>query len=260
MTDAPDGSKILPFFKSHYSIGKSILTLDKAGTSGQDGSISIIDLVKDNNLKRAFLVEENMSSFLDAFKNFASIKVPFFYGLRLELCPNIEDKSEESISKSSKIIIFAKNGEGYKNLIKIYTIASTNGFYYVPRIDENKLAQFWNEDNLTLCIPFYDSFIFKNVMTYSICCPEFAFTKPTFIIENNNLPFDKIVEKKILNFCKDPNKRILAKSIYYNKKEDFKSYLTFRCINNRTTLSKPNLEHMGSNEFSFESWKEVNSR
>lgn len=260
MTAAHDGNKVLPFFKSHYSIGKSILTVDKAGSSTSDGPTSIIDLVKDNQLKHAFLVEENMSSFLDVFKNFQAIKVPFFYGLRLELCPNIEEKSEESINRSSKIIIFAKNGEGYKNLIKIFTIASTAGFYYVPRIDEKNLSQLWNENNLKLCIPFYDSFIFKNVMTYSICCPEFAFAKPTFVIENNNLPFDAIVEKKIRNFCRDESKIITAKSIYYNKKEDFKSYLTFRCINNRTTLSKPNLEHMASNEFSFESWKEVNSK
>jgi len=42
-------------------------------------------------------------------------------------------------------------------------------------------------------------------------------------------------------------------------REDFKAYLTFRCINNRTTLNKPNLEHMCSTEFSFESWKEAES-
>ena len=71
--------KILPLFKSHYSIGKSILTLDKAGSSSKEGSSSIVDIVKENKLDQVFLVEENMSSFLDAFKNFNSIKVPFYY-------------------------------------------------------------------------------------------------------------------------------------------------------------------------------------
>ena len=256
MTAAHDGNKVLPFFKSHYSIGKSILTVDKAGSSTSDGPTSIIDLVKDNQLKHAFLVEENMSSFLDVFKNFQAIKVPFFYGLRLELCPNIEEKSEESINRSSKIIIFAKNGEGYKNLIKIFTIASTAGFYYVPRIDEKNLSQLWNENNLKLCIPFYDSFIFKNVMTYSICCPEFAFAKPTFVIENNNLPFDLILKNRVEEYAKNQYEIFESQSIYYENKEDFLAYLTFKCISQRTTLNKPELEHCSSNEFCAEAFKE----
>lgn len=248
--------KILPLFKSHYSIGKSILTLDKAGTSSKEGSSSIVDIAKDNKLEQIFLVEENMSSFLDAFKNF---KIPFYYGLRLELCPDINDKTEESLKKSSKIIVFAKNGSGYKKLIKIFSIAATNGFYYAPRIDEKTLTQEWDESSLKLCVPFYDSFLFNNTMSYSLCCPELKFTKPTFLVEDNDLPFDHIVKQKVINFCKDEYEMVPAKSIYYNTREDFKSYLTFRCINNRTTLNKPNLEHMCSAEFSFESWKEANA-
>lgn len=251
--------KVLPLFKSHYSIGKSILTLDKAGSSSKEGSSSIIDIVKENKLEQAFLVEENMSSFLDAFKNFNSIKVPFFYGLRLELCPDINEKTEESLKKCSKIIIFAKNGNGYKKLIKIFSIAATDGFYYTPRIDEKTLTQEWDESSLKLCVPFYDSFLFNNTMSYSLCCPELKFTKPTFFTEDNNLPFDHIVKQKVIKFCNDQYEVVPCKSIYYNTREDFKAYLTFRCINNRTTLNKPNLEHMSSTEFSFESWKEAES-
>ena len=170
--------KVLPLFKSHYSIGKSILTLDKAGSSSKEGSSSIVDIAKENKLEQVFLVEENMSSFLDAFKNFGSIKTPFFYGLRLDLCPDINDKTEESLKKSSKIIIFAKNGNGYKKLIKIFSIAATNGFYYTPRIDEKTLTDEWDETSLKLCVPFYDSFLFNNTMSYSLCCPELKFTSP----------------------------------------------------------------------------------
>jgi DNA polymerase III alpha subunit len=49
---------------------------------------------------------------------------------------------------------------------------------------------------------------------------------------------------------------VKTKSIFYKNEEDFKAYLTFKCINKRTTLSKPNIDHMCSNEFSFESWNE----
>ena len=96
-------------------------------------------------------------------------------------------------------------------------------------------------------------------MSYSLCCPELKFTKPTFFTEDNNLPFDQIVRQKVIKFCADQYEIVSSKSIYYETREDFKAYMTFRCINNRTTLNKPNLEHMCSAEFSFESWKEADS-
>jgi hypothetical protein len=47
-----------------------------------------------------------------------------------------------------------------------------------------------------------------------------------------------------------------TKSIYYKNRDDFLAYLTFRCINNRSSLEKPNIDHMCSDEFCFESWME----
>ena len=79
----------------------------------------------------------------------------------------------------------------------------------------------------------------------------------TFFIENNDLPFDSLIRKKVENYILENNLDFCkAKSIYYNKRKDFKTYLTFRCINNRSTLDRPELEHMSSNEFSFESFLE----
>jgi len=94
-------------------------------------------------------------------------------------------------------------------------------------------------------------------MTFSVCFPKFEFTKPVFFIEDNDLPFDYIINKKVKTYCKENEMQSLAvKSIYYENKDDFKAYLTFRCINNRSTLDNPKFDHLCSNEFSFESWKE----
>ena len=49
---------------------------------------------------------------------------------------------------------------------------------------------------------------------------------------------------------------IQSQTIYYKDKKDFKAYLTFKCINNRSVLDKPQFDHMCSDEFCFESWKE----
>lgn len=78
--------------------------------------------------------------------------------------------------------------------------------------------------------------------------------------EDNNLPFDELIKKSVLEFTNDGNDYSLveSQSVFYKNKEDFKAYLTFRCISKRTTLNKPNLEHMCSDTFCFENWKEKN--
>jgi DNA polymerase-3 subunit alpha len=245
---------MIPLFKSHYSLGRSILTLEDK-SEVDDYPDSIIQIAKENKLKELFLVEDNMSSFLEAYTNTRNNNIKLNYGLRITITESIEDKSEESRSKNSKIIIFFKNNEGYSRLTKLYSKASKEGFYYEPRLDYKALSENWSDD-LLLCIPFYDSFIYNNTLKNFICVPNFSFTKPIVFIENNDLPFDIIIKNKMLNFIKENNLEVfLVKSIYYKNKKDFKSYLTFRCINNRTTLNKPEIEHMSSDSFSFEEWK-----
>ena len=156
--------------------------------------------------------------------------------------------------KTSKIVIFANSKKGYEALIKIYTKAAQKGFYYEPRIDYKSLAEFWSEKDLTLMIPFYDSFLHKNALCGSVCVPDFKFTEPVFSVEENDVPFNFLIKNHIEKFAGKNNEIIKTKSIYYSKKEDFKAYLTFRCINNRTSLDKPNLDHMTSDEFCLEAY------
>ena len=110
-----------------------------------------------------------------------------------------------------------------------------------------------------LVAPFYDSFIYKNVFTASFCVPELDFTTPIFFLEDNLLPFDSLLKESVSAFCADKYPTMRVKSIFYKNRKDFKSYLTFRCINNRSKLDKPELSHMCSDEFCFESWMETQS-
>jgi len=247
----------IPLFKSHYSIGKSILTLENQEEERSNYPSSIIEIAKRKKLKTVFLVEDGMSGFLEAYKNCEEAKIKLIFGLRVTICENAEDKNKESLEKECKYVIIAKNQEGYKKLIKISSAASCEGFYYRPRTDLKTLAKYWSNKDLQLCVPFYDSFLFNNVLTFAICFPDFSFAKPVFFLEDNDLPFDYLVREKVMRYCKD-NKldTLLTKSIYYENREDFKAYLTFKCINNRTTLENPKFDHLSSNEFSFESWEE----
>ena len=245
-------SDTIPLFKSHYSIGRSILTL--SNEQPDVGPDSIFEICRKNKLKELFLVEDQMSGFLEAYKNSKENKIKLIYGIRLTICADINEKNEDSLKTNSRTIVFCKSEAGYKKLIKIITHAARKGFYYVPRMDYENLKKHWS-DELEMAVPFYDSFLHENTLKGKLCVPEFDFTRPTFFVEDNDMPFDSLLNDSVKEFCGKSYEMLRTKSIYYKNKKDFKAYLTFRCINNRSTLDRPNLDHMCSDEFCFESWK-----
>lgn len=259
---------VIPLFKSHYSF-RSILTLEGKGETAKLATESkrdpllaadsIIDIAAENDLKHVFLVEDGMSAFLEAEMNCRKAGLSLNFGLRLTQTKALSVKDDASRRTDSKIVIFARNTAGYKRLIKIFTLAATEGFYYEPRIDVGGLEKHWNEDDLLLAIPFYDSFLYYNTLTFRTIIPEFA-GKPTFLVEDNGMVFDQSIKLAIEKFDPDSeHARVQAKSIFYKTRADFRAYQTYRCIRNRSTLSKPQLDHFSSDEFCFEAWKEQNA-
>jgi len=253
---------MLPLFKSDFSIGRSILTLEPPEKTKGGGADSILDIALSNDLNEIILVEDSLTGFLQAHKNSEALGLQLLFGLRISTCSDMKSNPKEAGRKDeSKIIIFAKGDEGCKLLNQIYSSAFTEGF---GRVDYKNLKKLWADD-LLLAIPFYDSFIFNNAMAFGNCIPDFSFAAPVFFIENNSLPFDIAIQDKVKEYCLK-KKYIIeeTKSIYYNKREDLAAFQVYKCICNRSFASgdvglvNPRLEHCGSAEFSFESWKECN--
>jgi|TARA_B110000495_G_C22929388_1_gene543251 DNA polymerase III alpha subunit len=251
---------MIPLWKSHYSIGgKSILTLSE--TTEEGGADSIFSLMKKENMDKLILVEDTMIGFLEAVKRSEEQDVQLIFGLRVTLCgdSSIPKKDSKEDNCEHKIIIFAKNDSGCKRLYEIYSAAFVKG---EGRLDEETLKESWSDEDLSMEIPFYDSFIFKNTMGFNNCTPHLKDFSPSFFIERNDLPFDHLIEEKVRSYCKSFNYKInLSKSIYYNKRADFEAFQAYRCICSRnfgrqSTLTRPNLDHFASREFSFESYLE----
>jgi hypothetical protein len=247
-----------PIFKSTYSIGKSILTLDDSKES--EGPDSIITICNDHNIKTLVLVEDRMTGFIKAHNVCKENDIQLIFGLRITCC---NDVSDESITSNHKIIIFSKSDEGCKLLNKISSHAAIN---CNGRVDFKYLNSVWQENNVDLAIPFYDSFIFNNQMYLANCVPDFSKIKPTFFLEDNGLPFDGVITKHIDHFASGKNNydRKLVKSIFYKDKKDYAALQTYKILCNRSfgkaaSLSSPNLNHFGSDEFSFESYLEKNA-
>lgn len=247
---------VLPIFKTQYSVGRSILTLAEPDDGGinENYPVSIFDIAKKNELKEVIVVDESISGFLEAHQSAKKAKVKLIYGVQLRCIENILAKSDASLKTISKIIIFMKNTAAYADLIKITSCAAKQGFYYKPNIDFAHLRALWTP-NLTLAVPFYDSFLFRNTLQGYLCVPNFSFAEPVFFLENSGLPFDRLIQEKVRTYAASISAPTLpARSIYYYNRSDFLAYLTFRCIHERTSLEKPELEHCASDNFCFEEW------
>lgn len=251
---------MIPLWKSHNSIGgKSILTLGEPKKL-DEGPDSIFSILTENKMSDLILVEDTMIGFLDALNKSKALDIHLVFGLRVSMCddPSIIKKNSGEDNCEHKVIIFAKNDMGCKRLYGIYSAAHVKG---EGRLDEETLSKIWNDDDLQMVVPFYDSFIFKNAMGFNSCTPHLQPFSPSFFIERNGLPFDALIEEAVNSYCEEFNyKTHLAKSIYYNQRKDFEAFQTYKCICSRnfgnSTLSRPNLDHFASREFCFESFME----
>ena len=250
---------MLPIFKSHYSIGKSILTLADPENVSEGGSDSIFKLSIDAGLDKLILVDDSPTGFLEARKRSFDLNINLIFGVRLKLSSFTEPQEDDQ--SIHKVIVFAKNDNGCKLLNKIYSsfFCDHNGIG-----NYSVLKKFWSNDDLMLAVPFYDSFLYYNSFYFANCIPDFSFTDPVFFIEDNKLPTDLILGESVKKYCKENSFKLEpAKSIYYNKRSDIEAFQTYKCICNRSfgrkqSLSNPGFDGLGSREFCFESWRENN--
>jgi hypothetical protein len=180
-----------------------------------------------------------MCSFPEAFRTF---KNNLRFGIRFSIYN--EDLNEES---ESKIIAFANGDAGAKELYSLYT-----------KSFNSKIVNPWDfTKHIQYAVPFYDSFLHKNLTSFSNCIIDVPPDVP-FFIERNSLPYDSILEDKIASYTKNTE---LVKSIFYENKEDVEAFQTYKCICNRqpgrqASLSNPRLDHFGSDRFCIEAWRE----
>lgn len=243
--------RIIPLFKSHFSIGKSILTL-KDGPSDEGSADSIIEIAKEANLKELYLVEDGMTSFMKADKACSKLGMKLRFGYRFD-CFSNPDLVKET---SHKVVVFARNTQGVKLLYKIYKEVN-RGQNGILDTDLENLC----DKNINIVIPFYDSYIAKNTLLMSKCVPNFSSKADIFyFVEDNQLPFDGLLRAAVKNVAgKKPI--VCAKSIFYKNREDYAALQTYKVICNRkfgkqSTLDNPNLEHFASQEFCWESYLE----
>ncbi|MEM1067762.1 MAG: DNA polymerase III subunit alpha [Planctomycetota bacterium] len=120
---------------SHYSL------LDGAGDIGR-----LVDRAVDHGMNALALTDHgNLHGALEFYRKAKSANINPIIGYEAYIAPGSRfDKGGASSSKESSyhLTLLAKNRTGYRNLIKLASAASLEGFYFKPRIDKEILEKY----------------------------------------------------------------------------------------------------------------------
>ncbi len=254
----PD-TDIIPLFSCDKSLGgASCLTLEEAGKSIPEEPASICDIAKTHGLKHVVIVDDRIDGYPEAVKSIQKAGIAqLVFGLKMVCCADHEDKSEGSRRTESKIIIFVRSRAGYFDLLKIHNAATTTDFYHHARTSWKRLKELWTP-NLSLALPFFSSCLAINSLKFSSAVPDFPVSAREITVfreVDSGLPFAPIIDAAIDQFVADTGAQVQrVKSVYYPTAERFRSYMILRCIDNRSTFTKPQCDHLSSDRFSWEAY------
>ncbi len=182
----------------------------------------------------------------------------------------IDPESHTSRGKRSKnhhLVLLAENDEGYRNLVKLCSIAYTDGFYSKPRIDHALLAQYKkglivSSACLAGEIP---SLILegreKEALDRAILYRDIV-GKENFFLEimYNAIPEQAIANKALLRMAREHDFPLIATNdAHYLLKDDYEWYEILLCLQTKSSLDDENRISFSSNDFYLRSPEEMDA-
>lgn len=165
-------------------------------------------------------------------------------GCEFFVCDNHKDKSRKD--NGYQIVLLAKNKNGYHNLAKMASIAYTEGFYYVPRIDK-KVIQQYKEDLIVLSGSLYGEIpskllnIGENQAEEALLWWKEQFGADLYIeLMRHNQEDENRVNSVLIDLARKHNvKTIATNNVFYINKEDANAHDILLCVRDGEKQSTP---------------------
>lgn len=165
-------------------------------------------------------------------------------GCEFNICRDHQDKSQKD--NGFQVVLLAKNKNGYHNLIKMASIAYTQGMYYVPRIDK-KVVEQYKEDIIVLSGNLYGeiSSLLLNVgenqaeEALQWWKEKFADNFYVEIMRHGQENEDRVNSALVRLAEKHSVKLVATNNTYYLNKEDATSHDILLCVKDNELFSTP---------------------
>jgi DNA polymerase III subunit alpha len=165
-------------------------------------------------------------------------------GCEFFVCEDHNDKSRKD--NGYQIVLLAKTKKGYHNLAKMASIAYTEGFYYVPRIDRKVIEQY-KEDIIVLTGNLYGEVpgkvlnVGENQAEEALLWWKETFGEDLYIeLMRHNQEEENRVNDVLVKFAaKHKVKLVATNNTYYCAQEDANAHDILLCVKDGEKQATP---------------------
>ena len=227
---------------SQFSVLQSTISIPDLVAGAAKYNMKAVAMTDHGNMMGAFhfinaINNQNKSAKakIEAEGEDAATVVKAIIGCEFFVCENHLDKTRKD--NGYQMVLLAKNKNGYHNLAKMSSIAYTNGFYYVPRIDKKVIEQY-KEDLIVLSGSLYGEIsskilnIGENQAIEAIEWWKEQFGDDFYLeIMRHGQEDEDRVNTTLIALAKSQNVKLVAtNNTYYINKEDANAHDILLCV------------------------------
>lgn len=236
---------------SHYSLLNALPKIPALVENAKKAGMKALALTDDGNMYGAIPFYKECKK--QGIKPI--LGVDFYIALRRR-----HDKEAGIDNRRYRLVLLAKNENGYKNLIKLVTTSNLEGFYYKPRVDRTLLEQ--HHTDLVCIIPAFNSELTNPLKVDNLdeAKEKVAWYKNTYgdknvfleITHHPEIAGHEELQKKLISLAeKTDTQLVAAHEIYYLKPEDRLARETLLSIQGSIFTERGGFDEAENPDFSF---------
>ena len=238
----------LPFCHLHvhtqFSVLQSTISIIKLVQEAVAMNMNAVAITDIGNLMGAFHFVKEVNKYNNSIENRDGNPLKPIIGITLNVCVNHLDRSHRD--DGYQMVMIAKNKNGYHNIAKLSSIAHTQGFYYVPRIDRDLIDRH-KEDIIVLTGNLYGEVPNKALnigfqqAEDSLLWWKEKFGSDLYVeIMRHNQEDEKRVNSFLIEMAKKHSIKLIASNnCFYLKKEEANAHDILLCVKDGEKQSTP---------------------
>ncbi|MBE8719550.1 DNA polymerase III subunit alpha [Sphingobacterium pedocola] len=240
---------------SQFSVLQSTISIGGLVSAAAKYNMPAVALTDHGNMMGAFHfvskvighnkeVEARNQELIEAGKQPTEQVIKPIVGCEFFICENRKDKSRKD--NGYQVVLLAKNKNGYHNLAKMASVAYTEGFYYVPRIDRETVERY-KEDIIVLSgnlqgeVPNKILNIGENQAEEALIWWKNLFGEDFYmeVMRHGQEDEDRVNQSLIQLARKHDVKLIATNNTYYLNKADAHAHDILLCVKDGEKLTTP---------------------